>query len=336
MRTITHEQESFYDLQLDDRIVVGGIPYVVHKIARGGMGFVLLLWKDTENKTHHQSLLGLKLALKVVLPGSTISEIQLYKRELTVWAGLNHLNIIRLLEIFDSTDAGWVAGMDWCPGSLRDILNERGKIPLKEATDILGNLIDGLSYAYDKDKILHLDLKPENILYHLDIKRMMNCCSSSKDELNKFRFMVSDWGIASIKDHRLNMIAGLPPTTDSAVKTLNNIGTVKYMAPERFALGVKSSISSDMFSLGMIYLEMLTGHLPFKEGARGEATLRSGEYIKVAKDLLKREKIHNKICDVIFQLISVNHNHRQNNYSILRSQLIHSYRKTKGLLGIFS
>ncbi len=335
MRSITHEKESFYDLQKDDRVFVGGVHYIVDKIARGGMGFVLLLWKDTENETKHQSLLGLKLALKVVLPGSSKSEIQLFKRELTVWAGLNHFNIIGLLEIFDSTDAGWVAAMDWCPGSLRDILNKRGKIALKESTDIIGNIIDGLSYAYEKDKVLHLDLKPENILYHLDIGRLMNGRSTSEEELQKFRFMLSDWGIASIKQQKLNSIAGLPPNSDMAAKTLNNIGTLKYMAPERFTPGVSSSIYSDMFSLGMIYLQMTTGKLPFKASGRGDEYLISGQYLKEAENLLYREKIHKKICEVILQMISINPNHRQSDYLILRKQLIHAYRKTKGLFGQF-
>jgi len=287
MTTIIHEQDSFFDLQPSARVEVDGMPYIVRKLARGGMGFVLLLHKDTENAPSIPTAFGLKLALKAMLPNSTDSEgIRLFKRELTVWAPFRHPNIVSLLDILDGGDAGWVAAMDWCPGSLRDILNERGKLPLKEATLIIGNIIEGLNYAYGRDKILHLDLKPENILYDIDISRLMKNSSISNDTLQMSRFMLADWGIASIKQRELNAIVGLPPSSNSIARTFNNMGTLKYMAPERFQQGFSSSIASDVFSLGMIYLEMLTGYLPFQKGIDPVLSLRLGQYLTSTNVLL--------------------------------------------------
>jgi len=334
---LIHEQDSFFDLQPSARVAVDGIPYIVSKLARGGMGFVLLLHKDTENAPSIPTAFGLKLALKAMLPDSTDSEgIRLFKRELTVWAPFRHPNIVSLLDILDGGDAGWVAAMDWCPGSLRDILNERGKLPLKEATLIIGNIIEGLNYAYDRDKILHLDLKPENILYDIDISRLMENCSTSNDTLHMTRFMLADWGIASIKQRELNAIAGLPPSSDSIAKTLNNMGTLKYMSPERFHKGFSSSIASDMFSLGMIYLEMLTGHLPFQNSINPVLNLKSGQYLTVANALLSNAKVPKSICEIIRFLIAFRLQDRPSDYNVLQSHLIRAYRKSHGFFSIFT
>jgi serine/threonine protein kinase len=65
----------------------------------------------------------------------------LFQRELTVWAGFRHPNIVGLNEIVDGRRDGWFAAMDWCLGSLRDVLNERKRLKVKDATDILGDVI---------------------------------------------------------------------------------------------------------------------------------------------------------------------------------------------------
>lgn len=225
--------------------MVGDMPYTVKKSAGGGMGFVLLLWKNHDKAPLRPSAHGIKLALKTVLPDAVDEEgVALFKRELTVWSAFRHPNIVWLNEILDGGRDGWIAAMDWCIGSLRDILNERKQLPLKEATDILGDVLDGLSYAYDQDQVLHLDLKPENVLYNLDLGR---AARDTRDALHTSRFMVSDWGIASIKQPRLNSIAGMPPSSQAAMRTFNNMGTLLYMAPERFCQGFRSSIASDVF-----------------------------------------------------------------------------------------
>ena len=124
-------------------------------MASGGMGRVYFLWRDEKADSSGFSWnLGLKLALKAILPENHDEQgAALFRRELTVWAGFKHYNIVRLLEIVDGGDAGWVATMDWCPASLQSIIDEEGKISISNSTDILIDIISGLSYAYEKDRV---------------------------------------------------------------------------------------------------------------------------------------------------------------------------------------
>jgi serine/threonine-protein kinase len=297
------------------------------------MGFVLLLWQDRDYTPEQMSVHGIKLALKTILPDVADQDgVALFKRELTVWAAFRHPNVVWLNEILDGGTDGWIAAMDWCLGSLRDIINERMKLPIKEATGILHDIIDGLAYAYDKDRVLHLDLKPENILYNLDIGRAQK---ASNDQIHTTRFMISDWGIASIKQPKLNAIAGLPTTSQAAMRTFNNMGTVHYMAPERFQEGIRSSITSDVFSLGMIYLELLTGSLPFRKDIHPVKSLLTGQYLRDADALLLRATVHRSIRGIVLDMIATQPGDRPLDYTALRSGMKEAHRRATGILSRF-
>lgn len=333
MTPLKHRRNSYFDLRTKDEVLIDQMRYIVDSVARGGMGCVLLLRKELGSEDHSLGALGLKLALKAVLPESADEDaMALFRRELTVWSAFQHPNIIRLLAIIDGGDAGWIAAMDWCPGSLRDLLEERGRFAIKDATNILGNLIDGLAHAYEQDQVLHLDLKPENVLYHLNFGRLLSGREDPEDSLIRFRFMVSDWGIASIKQSKLNAIAGMPPTAAAAQRTFNNMGTLLYMAPERFREGYSSSIPSDIFSLGMIYLEMLVGHLPFRPGFHPVQLLVTGQYLKDSALLLRREKVPKPIAELILSMIAFSPSERPQNYTILRKRHVKGWRKSNGML----
>jgi serine/threonine-protein kinase len=244
---------------------------------------------------------------------------------------LRHPNIVSLVEIVDGGDAGWVAAMHWCPGSLRDVMTQRGKLTLTDATMIMANLIDGLAHAFRQDKVHHLDMKPENVLYHLDFLHMMDKSKVESESLSNFRFMVADWGIASIKQPKLNAIAGMPPSSDAALRTFNNMGTLVYMAPERFLRGYTSSSRSDIFSLGMMYLEMLTGRRPFQNGTNPVEALLTGRYIVDAKSILKQSAIPMSIAELILDMIAFSPQNRPADYSILGQNLIRANKKSKSI-----
>lgn len=291
------------------------------------MGCILLLRQDSNYIPSKLSNIGFKVALKAVLPNIADKDgIALFRRELTVWAGFQHPNIVRLLDILDGGDAGWVAAMDWCGGSLRDILDEHKILTPRDSTYIISNLISGLDYAYAKDQVLHLDLKPENVLYDFNLMG----ANSPENSLFRYRFMVSDWGIASIKQKELNAIAGVPPTAATAQQTFNNMGTILYMAPERFRQRFSSSLASDVFSLGFIYLEMLVGNLPFRNGTHPAKTIQSGQYLVDAENLLRTHKIQKSDAEVILSMIAFSPTDRPSSYSSLSKEILKAWRKSNG------
>jgi serine/threonine protein kinase len=288
------------------------------------MGCVCLLWLDSNNAPKRISALGLKVALKAIRPDAiSVQEIALFRRELTVWSGFRHYNILWLLEIIDGGNAGWLAAMDWCFGSLRDLQTNKGKFSLDESSYILKSIVNGLYYAFKKDQVLHLDLKPENILYHLDFSKVEQAeeVKNITEDLKIMRFMVSDWGIASIKQMALNRIAGSAPSSHEAVKTFNNLGTLLYMAPERFQAGYSSSVQSDIFSLGMIFCELLTGRLPFQRNIHPVLSLISGAYLSEIKTALGLISVPKNVKKLILSMVEFNPRNRIGDYQTIMRNL---------------
>ena len=333
MTPIKHSRGSFFQLQPNDKVMLSDLPYVVRQQARGGMGCVYLLEKDTVNAPERISDLGLRLALKGILPEKMNADsIALFRRELTVWAGLRQNNILWLLEIVDGGDAGWVAAMDWCMGSLRDILSNRNTLTLKETTDIMFDMIRGLGYAYNNSKIIHLDLKPENVLYHIDVVRAINTTNEKESPLGSYKFMISDWGIASIKQEELNRITAFTSRHAKKDHTFNNFGTLHYMAPERFRPGEKSSVESDVFSLGMMYFEMLLGALPFREDMDPIGALLSQTYFADAKDALMARNVPGSVRRLVLKMLAFRPEDRFSNHKDLYEEIKAAWLKRNSLI----
>lgn len=206
-----------------------------------------------------------------------------------------------------------------CRGSLRDILRERQRLTPKQATLILSDVINGLEYAWDSFRALHLDLKPENILFHPDLERGLG--TDEKDGLSEMHFMVSDWGIASVKQQQLNSIFDLSANDPDTLRTLNNIGTAAYMGPERFVRGRRSSFASDVFGLGMIQLELLTGTLPFSSLRNAAAELLSGAYMKLASAILQKSHVSENAQRFVLWCIAPESERRPRSYAELKGAL---------------
>jgi serine/threonine-protein kinase len=315
-------------------VFIGDSPYIVKQRARGGMGFILFIELDTANAPSGEfGVHGLRVALKSILPGPVDDEAAaLFRRELVIWSGLVYGTIVPLNEILDAGRDGWVAAMDWYPGSLRDHISATGRTSLPNALHILHDVLEGLAYAYEKDKAIHLDLKPENILYDFDEDRL------TRHGENSFMariFKVGDWGIASIKQPQLNAIAGMPPSHEACVKTLNNMGTILYMAPERFVRGYRSSTASDVFSLGMIFLELVTGKLPFRADCSPVETLLSFSYYPEAAALLKGSEVPAPTCRLILSMIAPKLSDRPASHAELKRSLRSAFQRTQGFFSRF-
>jgi len=201
---------------------------ILSVLGSGGMGSVYKA-KDLE--------LDRLVALKVIKPelARNTSIVDRFKQELRLSHKVTHRNVVRLYDL--SEDAGMrFVTMELVEGhDLRSILEERGKLPANEAVEIFYQICLALETAHGVG-ILHRDLKPQNVM--------------REDATG--RVVVMDFGLARMID-----------SSDGMTQTGALVGTLDYMSPEQ-ALGKDLDQRSDIFALGLIGYEMLTGSMPFR------------------------------------------------------------------------
>jgi len=201
---------------------------ILNVLGSGGMGSVYKA-KDLE--------LDRLVALKVIKPelARNSAIVDRFKQELRLSHKVTHRNVVRLYDL--SEDAGMrFVTMELVDGQdLRSILEERGKLPADEAVEIFHQSCLALEAAHGVG-ILHRDLKPQNVM--------------REDATG--RVVVMDFGLARMID-----------SSDGMTQTGALVGTLDYMSPEQ-ALGKELDQRSDIFALGLIGYEMLTGSMPFR------------------------------------------------------------------------
>ena len=214
---------------------------IVSKLGAGGMGEVYLA---------HDTNLDRKVALKI-LPAEVAANsdrMDRFVQEAKAASALNHPNIITIHEI-DQTDSGHFIATEFIDGGT---LRDRMRIaPLKlgEVLDVAAQIAGALSAAH-AEGIVHRDIKPENVMLR-------------RDGIVK----VLDFGLAKLTDRYLSESADTNAPTSAAIKTDSGMvmGTPTYMSPEQ-ARGLQLDARTDIFSLGILIYEMVTGRRPF-EGA---------------------------------------------------------------------
>lgn len=307
MTKLEIETGSVFELEVGDQVGLGGIQYSVRGFARGGMGFILFLEKTNSFHCSKINIHGSRLAIKSVLGSSTPDLEKLFLRELTVWSGFDHFNIINLNEIVEVDDA-LAAAMDWCSGSLRDYIKSNGNLSISIAVHVIKSVIDALSYASKNYSACHLDLKPENVLF-------------DKRYIPSGRFMVSDWGISSIRGELANNSNIVDQKWEDTGETLNNIGTIPYMAPERFHKGFNSSSASDIFSVGIMFFELLSGKLPFDSNKDIAMQISNSSYVDRINKILEHLKVEKRAGNLIRSMVSPDLDKRINDYDEIKSIL---------------
>jgi serine/threonine-protein kinase PpkA len=198
---------------------------IIRKINQGGMSTVYLAI---------QISVGRIVALKVMNPGLTSDPAfsERFQREATIVGQLSHPNIVAIYDIGRAEDLNYIA-MDYLPnGSVHDRMING--ITGDEALRVTKEIANALDHAHEKGYI-HRDIKPENILFRADNSAVL-----------------SDFGVAK-------GIVGVSRMTH--VGTV--VGTPHYMSPEQ-TRGQPVDARSDLYSLGVLFFEMLTGSLPYQ------------------------------------------------------------------------
>jgi serine/threonine protein kinase len=156
-----------------------------------------------------------------------------FLRELRFLLSLQHVNIVTC-QTLEHTSTGRYLVMDYCEGgTLRSLMTEESHPSLPQSLNLVADILSGLEHAHSRG-IVHCDIKPENIL--------LNIRSSG------WIARISDFGIAKLSQ-------------DLVAQEWGNTGSPAYMAPERFY--GQYSPTSDLYSVGIILFELLTGHRPF-------------------------------------------------------------------------
>ncbi len=224
---------------------------IIELLGRGGMGAVY--------KTRQKELDRI-VALKILPPGigETPGFAERFTREARALAKLNHPNIVTLYE-FGRADGLFFFLMEYVDGvNLRQLL-EGGRVSAREALAIVPQICDALQYAHDQG-LVHRDIKPDNILMD-----------------RRGRVKVADFGLAKIVNQTgdpgpaVNTEAGEGTGargTDQAAPELTEagkvMGTPRYMAPEQEHTPLAVDHRADIYALGVVFYQMLTGELPGK------------------------------------------------------------------------
>ncbi len=199
--------------------------HVVERIAAGGMGEVFRA---------HDAVLAREVAIKVLHP--TLSGdpgfIDRFRREARAAASLNHPNIVAVHD-WGTVDGIYFMVMEYVRGeSLRDLLNAHGLLAPAQTADVLLQVLAALEHAH-REGIVHRDVKPENV-------------------------MVTREGVAKVADFGLARAYADARVTQAGHVT----GTVQYLAPEQLH-GEPADPRTDLYSLGVVAFELLTGRVPF-------------------------------------------------------------------------
>ncbi len=201
-------------------------------LGMGGMGLVYLA-RDTE--------LNIQVALKLLRPelANRADAFERFRQELLLARQVSSPHVVRIHDLVKHNEA-WLISMDFVPGQALDrLLDEKGALPVDQAIAMTRQLALGLAAAHARG-VVHRDLKPANVL-------------------------VNEQGDACITDFGVARSAGNTGITDSGVI----IGTPAYLSPEQ-ARAEPIDGRSDLYALGLILFEMLTGTLPFRGGTPAE------------------------------------------------------------------
>ena len=256
---------------------------IIRTIGEGGMANVYL---------GYDTILDRNVAIKVLRGDLSSDEkfVRRFQREALSASSLSHRNIVEVYDVGEDNGLYYIV-MEYIDGkTLKQLLKKRGSLTLSEAIDIMLQITDGMAHAHDS-YIVHRDLKPQNI-------------------------MIKDDGQIKITDFGIAMALNATQLT----QTNSVMGSVHYLPPEQ-AAGKGCTIQSDIYSMGIIFYELLTGELPFKGDSAVEIALKQMK--EPLPDVHKMNKdIPQSIENIILKATAKNPKNRYQNVREMYQDLL--------------
>jgi serine/threonine-protein kinase len=243
-----------------DGIILGNRYELLEKIGEGGMSEV---FKARCNKLNR--FVAVKILKKEFCNNADI--VEKFKGEATAIATLSDNNIVNILDVGTQDDINYIV-MEYVKGkTLKDIIKQVGKMNYETAISVAIQIAKALDCAH-RNNIIHRDVKPQNILV-------------TEDGIMK----VTDFGIAK------------STTSETITNTSTIMGSAHYLSPEQ-AKGSFIDCRTDLYSLGVVLYEMVTGNLPFQADTAVTIALKH-----LQEEVVPPKKLNSKVPDSLNQLI---------------------------------
>ncbi len=259
--------------------------YEIQKsIGEGGMANVYLA---------NDVILNRKVAVKVLRGDLSSDEkfIRRFQREALSVSNLSHPNIVEVYDVGEE-DGEYYIVMEYLSGkTLKQLLKKRETLTVTEVIDIMTQLTDGIAHAHNA-YIIHRDLKPQNV-------------------------MIEDNGLIKITDFGIAMALNATQLT----QTNSVMGSVHYLPPEQ-ASGKGSTIKSDIYSMGILMYELITGNVPFKGDNAVEIALKHMKD-KIPSVRKQNPAIPQSLENVLLKATAKNPRNRYESAADMHNDLVH-------------
>ena len=257
---------------------------IIKNIGEGGMANVYLA-QDT--------ILDRKVAVKV-LRGDLSNDdkfIRRFEREALSVSNLSHPNIVEVYDVGVEEGNHYIV-MEYIDGkTLKQLLKKRESLTLTEVVDIMTQLTDGIAHAHDS-YIIHRDIKPQNIMIEDD-----------------GRIKITDFGIA------------MALNATQLTQTNSVLGSVHYLPPEQ-ASGKSATIKSDIYAMGILMYELITGSVPFKGDNAVEIALKHMKD-KIPSVRKQDPSIPQSVENIILKAAAKNPRNRYDSAKEMHEDLVH-------------
>ncbi len=258
---------------------------IIRTIGEGGMANVYLAY-DT--------ILDRNVAVKILRGDLADDEkfVRRFQREAIAASSLTHPNIVSMYDVGEDNGRYFIV-MEYIDGkTLKSLIKKRGALTLPEVIDIMLQLTEGIACAHDS-YIIHRDIKPQNV-------------------------MILDDGMVKITDFGIAMALN----SNELTQTNSVMGSVHYLPPEQ-ANGSGSTMKSDIYSLGILMFELLTGKLPFKGDNAVEIAIKQmKESIPSVCDM--NNEIPQSIENIILKACAKNPKNRYENVREMHDDIMHA------------